>query len=219
MPRNCDIGAKTNSNGHLQYWRGFKLHWDVADGQIPISAVLTSASVHDSQVAISLATMTAQRVTSLYDLMDSAYDAAAIHEHSRELGHKPIVDPANRGRKTKNVVALGKQARQFTWAEAERYKERTLIERANGRLKDEFGGRFIRVRGPVKVAAHLMFGVLTLTVDQLLRLTAVQNRQKSGSPCCKRGLYVRGTGISKWGLPVRVSFSCPRPPPSELGRD
>lgn len=32
---------------------------------------LTAASVHDSQVAIPLATMTASRVTSLYDLMDS----------------------------------------------------------------------------------------------------------------------------------------------------
>jgi hypothetical protein len=45
-----------------------------------------------------------------------------------------------------------------------------MIERVNGRLKDEFGGRFIRVRGASKVMAHLMFGVLALTVDQPLRL-------------------------------------------------
>ena len=45
-----------------------------------------------------------------------------------------------------------------------------MIERVNGRLKDEFGARFIRVRGAGKVMAHLMFGVLALTVDQLLRL-------------------------------------------------
>jgi hypothetical protein len=171
LPRNCDIGTKTSSTGHQQYWRGFKLHWDVADGQIPISVVLTSASVHDSQVAIPLATMTARRVTSLYDLMDSAYDAPSIHEHSIELGHKPIVDPANRGPKNRNVIAVGKSRRQLSFAEAQRYRERTLIERANGRLKDEFGGRTIRVRGPVKVMAHLMFGVLALTVDQLLRLS------------------------------------------------
>jgi hypothetical protein len=37
-------------------------------------------------------------------------------------------------------------------------------------LKDELGGRFVRVRGPAKVMAHLMFGVLVLTVDQLWRL-------------------------------------------------
>ena len=46
-----------------------------------------------------------------------------------------------------------------------------MIERVNGRLKDEFGGRFVRVRGAVKVMAHLMFGVLVLTVDQLMRLS------------------------------------------------
>ena len=39
--RNCSIGVKTSSKGHRQYWRGYKLHLDVADGQIPISAVLT----------------------------------------------------------------------------------------------------------------------------------------------------------------------------------
>ena len=58
----------------------------------------------------------------------------------------------------------------MSWAEAERYKERTMVERVNARLKDEFGAREIRVRGAAKVMAHLMFGVLALTVDQLLKL-------------------------------------------------
>jgi len=38
------------------------------------------------------------------------------------------------------------------------------------RLKDEFGANRIFVRDDRKVMAHLMFGVLALTVDQLLRL-------------------------------------------------
>jgi len=45
------------------------------------------------------------------------------------------------------------------------------VERVNGRLKDEFGGRHVRVRGHAKVLCHLMFGVVALTVDQLMRLT------------------------------------------------
>src|SRR6202035_1183057 len=69
----------------------------VADGDVPISAVLTSASLHDSQAAIPLATMTAGRVTNLYDLMDSAYDVAEITAKSRALGHVPIIDPHPRG--------------------------------------------------------------------------------------------------------------------------
>ena len=42
----------------------------------------------------------------------------------------------------------------MSWAEEERYKERTMVERVNGRLKDEFGARFVRVRGASKVMAH-----------------------------------------------------------------
>ena len=59
----------------------------------------------------------------------------------------------------------------MTWAEQDRFAERTMVERVFSRLKDEFGARSIRVRGASKVMAHLMFGVLALTVDQLLKLT------------------------------------------------
>ena len=63
----------------------------------------TSASLHDSQVAIPLATMTDARVTNLYDLMDSAYDAAEIREHSEALGHVAIIDvPAAMPRASSN---------------------------------------------------------------------------------------------------------------------
>jgi hypothetical protein len=49
LPSHCSIGVKTNSKGHRHYWRGYKLHIDVADGQIPIACLLTAASLHDSQ--------------------------------------------------------------------------------------------------------------------------------------------------------------------------
>ena len=48
--------------------------------------------------------------------------------------------------------------------------ERSGSERINGRLKDEFGGRHVRVRGYDKVLAHLMFGMTVLTASQLMRL-------------------------------------------------
>jgi hypothetical protein len=174
LPRQCDIGAKKNSQGNEQYWRGYKLHLDVADGQVPISAVLTSASVHDSQVAIPLMTLTSQRVVHLYELMDSAYDADDIHAHSRQLNHVPIIAPHGR-RGTKKPSQLPKvfpvkPTPQLTWAQQNRYNERTMSERVNARLKDEFGASHLRVRGATKVMAHLMFGVLALTVDQWMRM-------------------------------------------------
>ncbi len=73
-------------------WNGYKLHADVSDGGIPLSAILTSASLHDSQAAIPLAQKSAERITNLYDLMDAAYDAPQIRVYSIALRHIPIID-------------------------------------------------------------------------------------------------------------------------------
>lgn len=160
LPTACDRGVKRNSKGHMESWNGFKLHVDAADGQIPISCLLTSASLHDSQASIPLTAMTYHRVTSLYDVKDSAYDCQHIAAYSRSLGHVPIIDPNNRkGEK-----------RELDPAKKVRFRERSTVERVNSRLKDEFGGKLIRMRGAVKVMAHLMFGILALTADQLLRM-------------------------------------------------
>ena len=173
LPSVCDVGVKRNAKGHQESWIGFKLHIDAADGGIPVSCVLTSASVHDSQVALPLATMTDRRVTNLYDLMDAAYDAPEIRAHSESLGHVPIIDlnPRTAARKLElKTEAQAQRTAGHVYPEALRYHERSTVERVNGRLKDEFGARQIRVRGPAKVLCHLMFGILALTVDQLIRL-------------------------------------------------
>ena len=47
-----------------------------------------------------------------------------------------------------------------------------MAERFNARLKDEAGGKQVRVRGHRKVHAHLMFGLLVIFADALLRLAA-----------------------------------------------
>ena len=43
LPTVCDVGTKRNSKEYKISWRGYKLHWDVGDGDIPLSALLTSA--------------------------------------------------------------------------------------------------------------------------------------------------------------------------------
>jgi len=160
LPKHCDRGAKCNAQGYKIAWNGYKLHFDTADCGVPISAVLTSASVHDSQVAVPLSRLSAQRVTNLYDVMDAAYCSAELREDSRSLGHVPLIDHNPR-----SGVKL-----EFDPPQAQRDKERTVAERMNARLKDEFGGNNVWVRGPVKVMSHLMFGVLVLSADQLMRL-------------------------------------------------
>ena len=94
IPTRCDRGTKCNAQGYKVSWNGYKLHLDTADCGVPIAALLSSASMHDSRAA----------------------------------------------------------------------------ERSNARLKDELGGNNVRVQGGTKVMGHLMFGVLALSADQLMRL-------------------------------------------------
>lgn len=160
IPTMCAVGSKTNAKGYKETWIGYKLHVDTNDSGLPITAVLSSASLHDSQVAIPMMKMTTDRVTYLYDLMDAAYDAKPIHEVSKALGHVPIID--RNPRRGESVP--------MSPAEALRYNERTVAERFNARLKDEFGGRSVMVRGAEKVRMHLMLGVIVIFADQLLKL-------------------------------------------------
>lgn len=156
----CGRGCKRDSHGHPHYWIGYKAHLDVTDDMLPITMLTTSAHVHDSQVAIPLAKLTAQRVTAQYELMDAAYDAGAIYQAVQALGHEPIIEPQPHTRCRPPLEAADKC----------RLQARGMVERVYARLKDEFGGRQVRVRGHAKVHAHLMFGILALFADQLLKL-------------------------------------------------
>ena len=160
MPTHCDRGTKCNAQGYKVSWNGYKLHIDTADCGVPIAALLSSASMHDSRAAIPLSLISAARVTNLYDVMDAAYCSIVLHEHSRSLNHVPLIDHNPRGG-TKEA---------FEPADAIRYNERTVAERSNARLKDEFGANPLQVQGATKVMGHLMFGILALAADQLMRL-------------------------------------------------
>jgi hypothetical protein len=161
-PVRCDWGCKTNSQGHTDYWRGYKLHIITGDGDIPLSAYLSSASMHDSQAAIILEQSAAARIKALlYQLKDSAYDAAAIRAHSEKIGSIPIIE--KRDYRSAQAVPMEPDR-------ARRYKARSSAERVNSDLKDNHGGRTVRVRSASKVGLHLMFGLLVMSAEALLRL-------------------------------------------------
>ncbi len=160
LPIGCDIGCKKNAKGVTNYWIGHKLHLSVSDSGIPLAAILTSASVHDSQVAIPLMKLASSRVEYCYDLMDSAYSADKIKDVSKSLGHVAVIDHnKRRGEKI-----------DMDPAKKERYKIRSSVERVNGLLKDHFNGRDIWVKGEKKVMAHLMLGIISITASQLINL-------------------------------------------------
>ena len=160
LPKVCNWGSKNDSKGKSHRWVGWKAHFDWADKGLPLTVVTTSASCHDSQVAIPMMRLTASKCVSCYDLMDAAYDAASITQVSKELGHTPIID--------KNVRRGEKIPKSD--ADAAIYKQRSTAERGNSRLKDEYGLRNLRVRGHAKAHMHIMFGVLALFSDQLHKI-------------------------------------------------
>jgi hypothetical protein len=126
----------------------------------PASATLSSASSHESQTAIPLAQMSSEWVSNLYDLKDAAYDSPEIHAFSKSLGHRPIRD--NNPRRGKKIL--------MDPATKARSAGRSRAERANSNLKDNYGGRNIRVTGASKAMVHLMFSVVSITAMQIFRL-------------------------------------------------
>jgi hypothetical protein len=122
----------------VNFWRGCKLHLPVADGGVPVAALLTSASLHDSQAAIPMMQKCAQRVKSLCDLADSADDAADIRSFSQGPGHVPVID-ANWRRKA--------DAPEMDPVSKVRYRERSTVERCNSDLKDNYGARALQPYG------------------------------------------------------------------------
>ena len=85
LPTDCDVGMKKDSKGYKSTWVGYKLHIDVADGWGAPS--LLGHGLRENP-------------TNLYDLMDAAYDAEPIRQHSRSLGHVPLIDTNPRRDKT-----------------------------------------------------------------------------------------------------------------------
>ena len=160
----CAWGCKKNSQGNVCFWKGYKLHLDVTDMGIPVTAVVTAANVHDSQLAIPMEKLTERKIHHLYSLMDSAYDAQDIRSYIEGKGRVAIID-GNKRRK--------EGVRPFDPAEKERFKIRSTVERANSHLKDWLIGGKVYVRGIRKVRFHLMSGVVCLAAVKILQYLVV----------------------------------------------
>lgn len=160
LPTACDVGCKRNAKGYKETWIGRKFHVDTTDEGIPLTAITTSASLHDSQVAIPLMRLTSDRIPYCYEVMDSAYDAKEIREMAAELGHVAITERnPRRG-----------EAPEWEPDRKRHFNARSGSERFNARLKDDCAARMVRVRGAAKVHTYLMFGLLVVFAEAVLGL-------------------------------------------------
>ena len=150
LNKECTWGCKQNSQGNVQFWKGYKLHLDVTDMGIPVAAAVTGANVHDSQVALPLEKLSERNVCHLYSLMDAAYDAPQIRGYSEKKGRVALIDQ-NKRRKASCSPMDG--------AEARRFRIRSTVERSNGHLKNCLLPSKLTVRGYKKVNFMLFSGV------------------------------------------------------------
>lgn len=174
----CGVGVKQNSKGNREVWIGGKLHISVVDGDIPITAFYSGANVHDSSVALPLMKETSKRVNYLYDLQDAGYDANIIRDFSQNLGHRPIIDinPKNSKALKEKMELIKHEKETFKFInqplnlDKEHYNQRSMVERVNKYLKEDFGCDKIYYQGATKVASVLAFGILSVSIHQSLKM-------------------------------------------------
>ena len=168
----CSWGCKTNSQGNKTTWKGYKLHLDVTDQGIPVTAVVTGANVHDSQVAIPMEKLTERKVFHLYSLMDAAYDAKEIRGYIEGKGRVALIDQNRRRADVRPPLDP---------AQKQRFKIRSTVERTNSHLKDWFFSGKVYVRGIRKVRAHLMVGVVCLAAVKILQQLILPRLEKEAA--------------------------------------
>ena len=160
LDRACAWGCKKNSQGNIQFWKGYKLHLDVTDTGIPVTAVVTGANVHDSQTAIPMEKLTERNVTHLYSLMDAAYDAPEIRDYIGRRGRVALIDHNKRRKDSREHMDP---------AMKQRFRIRTTVERSNSHLKDWLLPSKLMVRGHKKVTFCIMTGVVCLAAIKILQ--------------------------------------------------
>jgi transposase len=174
----CGVGVKKNSKGYKETWTGGKLHISAVDGDIPITAIYTGANVHDSSVALPLIKETSRKVSYLFDLLDAGYDADIIREYSWLHGHRPIIDinPKNSKELKAKIALIREEKEKFKFfnlplsSDIHHYNQRSMVERVNAYLKDNFGCNEIYYQGATKVASVLQFAILSVCIHQSLKL-------------------------------------------------
>ncbi len=164
----CGVGIKQNSKGNREVW----------NGDIPITAIYSGANVHDSSVVLPLIGETSKKVNYLYDLLDAGYDAEIIREFSQQKGHRPIIDinPKNSSVLRDKIQLQEDEKKKFEFlhltesSDTHHYNQRSMVERVNKYLKDDFGCDKIYYQGATKVASVLAFGILSICIHQSLKM-------------------------------------------------
>ncbi len=108
----------------------------------------------------------------------AGYDTDIIREFSYKLGHRPIIDinPKNSKELKTKIELMEHEDKTFKYlnqqlnCDEQHYNQRSMVERVNKYLKDDFGCDKIYYQGAIKGASVLAFGILSICIHQSLKL-------------------------------------------------
>jgi hypothetical protein len=110
------------------------------------------------------------RLAAQMDHLDRGRPGGAARQ-KRDGGERLAVPRCDAAKKAEMArEGKARNAAGFRPAEDTRYDQRSSAERVNSNLKDNHGGRTVRVRGASKVICHLTFGIVVITALQIVRL-------------------------------------------------
>ena len=92
--------------------------------------------------------------------------------------HRPIIDinPKNSQVLRDKIQLIEDEKKKFEYfrftesSDTHHYNQRSMVERVNKYLKDDFGCDKIYYQGATKVASVLAFGILSICIHQSLKL-------------------------------------------------
>lgn len=180
-PSDPEASWTAKGYGRKEWYWGYKLHLSVdAKYELPISAIVTTASRHDSMELLELVAVGKQRhawFSPEYVTADAGYDSLAIADGlTRVIKTVPII--AIRKTKDRKHAPRPDDPRHFPpiprdtpeWKAL--YSTRQSVERAFSRLKQHRALDSHCRRGLRKVRLHALMSVLTMQVTAASRLAA-----------------------------------------------
>jgi hypothetical protein len=151
--------SAVSTRGHGGFY-GYKLHLAVCtETELPVAWEVRTARDQESPVALPLLDQAMRRgVSPLTVAMDKGYDQAFVYEGCVERGCLPVIPlrKVKGGGPARLAPVIGRDTEEFTV----RYRGRSSVERAFGRLKHHRGLSALRARRLARVQLHAELAVL-----------------------------------------------------------
>jgi transposase len=143
-----------------------------AESELPIAIKVSAGNMHDVNFATPLLSQARDTINRLpkYVLADAGYSSDRIRQAIRQHFHAtPVIDPNPAHKRATARTNVDEDWKAL-------YRQRTSVERLNGRLKGFYKLNDVRVRGKMKVTLHAMLSSVVLLGSALVNPATPRSR-------------------------------------------